>query len=44
MMTLRHTTARAAARRRVSCAASAVAEDAVKDKRIPVTVLTGFLG
>jgi hypothetical protein len=29
----------------VSCAATAAAEEvAAKDKRIPVTVLTGFLG
>ena len=44
MMTRRRTAARAAAHCRVSCAATAVAEEAVKDKRIPVTVLTGFLG
>jgi hypothetical protein len=35
---------RKSARRQVSCAAAAAAEEAVKDKRIPVTVLTGFLG
>ena len=30
------------ARRQVSCAASTA--EAIKDKRIPVTILTGFLG
>ena len=34
--------ARAARRLNVSCAAAGA--DAVKDKRVPVTVLTGFLG
>jgi hypothetical protein len=38
----RNTASSAAAHRRVS--ATAVADEAVKDKRIPVTVLTGFLG
>ena len=42
-VTRKNTVARAAARR-VSVAATAAAEEAVKDKRVPVTVLTGFLG
>ena len=33
-----------AARRHVSCAAAPAKAEPVKDNRIPVTILTGFLG